>query len=59
MGLPIDPEADEFTKYDRDPTPIDDLKGFQSDQADERRLIRLLYAMPLGFGYTSGARGVS
>jgi hypothetical protein len=28
MGLPIDTETDELTKYDRDPTPIDDLKAF-------------------------------
>ena len=28
MGLLMDTEADEFTKYDRDPTPINDLKAF-------------------------------
>jgi hypothetical protein len=28
MGLPIVTETDEFTKYDRDPTPIDDPKAF-------------------------------
>ena len=28
IGLPIDTETDEFTKYDRDPTQIDDPKAF-------------------------------
>jgi hypothetical protein len=28
MGLPINTEADEFTKYDRDPTQIDNPKTF-------------------------------
>jgi hypothetical protein len=28
MGLLMDTEADEFTKYDRYPTQIDDLKTF-------------------------------
>jgi hypothetical protein len=28
MVLPIGTEANEFTKYDRNPTPIDDLEAF-------------------------------
>ena len=59
MGLPIDTETDEFTKYDRDPTQIDDPKDFQSNQVVERRSIRLPYAIPLGFGHISDTCNVS
>ena len=33
MGLLIGTETDEFTKYDRNPTPINDLKAFNPTQA--------------------------
>jgi hypothetical protein len=50
MGLPIDTETDEFTKYDRD---------LQSNQAVGRRLVYLPYATSLGFGHISDTCNVS